>query len=155
MKLLDSETKNLLQTCWMKLLLKQNCKEALAALDGLDGTVKSSLDPAAGALLRSLQVMQDLYALDSIYANIKMPSKAGVKELMARLMQVLYIDPADAETAGFSDFPAKKTQLMKFFADSIQEMLKDFHFQRSKVDESYSKFNGIVAAVNKWDEERL
>ena len=139
-----------LQISWLKLLLKSGNH---AEIIEIDSSVKSIVDQPAGAFMRSLEVMKQLSTLSDVSDGIEMPSKAGAKEMMTRMVQLLYTDSEDADHAGFAKFNTMKQDMRAYLADSIKTMCQEIKKQKNVIEDTYGKFSGIVPAVGSWDED--
>jgi hypothetical protein len=139
-----------LQISWLKLLLKNGNH---AEIIEIDSSVKSIVDQPAGAFMCSLEVMKQLSTLSDVSAGIEMPTKSGAKEMMTRMVQLLYTDSEDAEHAGFAKFNAMKQDMRAYLAESIKTMCQEIKKQKKVIEDTYGKFSGIVPAVESWDED--
>lgn len=150
---LDSDDfKKELQISWLKLLLKSGSH---AEIIEIDSSVKSILDQPAGTFARSLEVMKQLSSLSDVSAGIEMPSKAGAKEMMNHIVQLLYTNSEDAEHAGFAKFNAMKQDMRAYLAENIKTMCQEIKKQKHVIEDTYGKFSGLVPAVGSWDEDKM
>lgn len=156
MALASSEQKDGLQVSFMKLLLSQGLESSLRQMDG---SVRSTLDRSAGALIRALEVCSDLVNLEYVTVDLDLdssPTKASVRQLFNRLMQVQHLSDEVTDLhsfAGFKDIKVWQKELLGAVAQTIKSLTETLLAEKEKLKPVFEKYGQIVKDVLVWDED--
>ena len=147
-KIVNSSALDSLQVSWLRLLIKGEHSNA----GKMDNGTKSVLRQPAAKLMCCFEVLLQLSKLESVSDGIDMPSKAGANELMTRLIQVLYLDKADAESMGFTEHTIWTNSICTLATKQLESLTVEIKKQKDNVQQNYGRFKDIVPVIATWDE---
>ncbi|CAE7824581.1 unnamed protein product, partial [Symbiodinium sp. CCMP2456] len=158
--LLDQSHRQDLQVTWLKELLG---KDMRSELEKLDASVFHILDTRAGKLWRSVQIVQDATRQEAEVDETGLSRQPGPLDLEKEAVvktalhftQMHTIDLEELSEAGLHDVHKYQDRARAQLAWIMKGLTAEMCKAKDDIKKYYEDYNGIVACVETWDDDKI